>query len=349
MERILIVRLGAMGDIIHALPAVAALREKFPNARIAWAIEERWSDLLVAANADDAPRGSPLKPLVDIIHRVDTKAWRAALLSDETWKEVANALGELRAGSYQLAIDFQGLLKSAVLAYWSGARVVGFENPKERPASMLYSRRIPATATHVVDQNLQLVRAAAGVDNAQPRFPLPRSPAAEAWCERELERCNIRRFVLISPGAGWGAKLWPAERYGELARGLALQGLPAILNVGPGEDQLAHAVEQASQGATQAIRCSVGELVALTRRARLFIGADSGPLHLAAALGIPVVAIFGPTDPARNGPYATRSIVLRSPASRTSYAHASQQNEGLLSISVDDVLAAARRLLEISA
>ncbi|HEV8523861.1 MAG TPA: glycosyltransferase family 9 protein [Terriglobales bacterium] len=348
MDRILIVRLGAMGDVVHALPAVAALRATFPNVRIGWAVEERWSELLVAAGADSAPRGSPQKPLVDIVHRVDTKAWRAALLSDETWKEVANALGEVRAGSYQLAIDFQGLLKSAALAYWSGATVAGFDNPKERPAGMLYSRRIPVIATHVVEQNLQLVRAAAGIDKTQPRSPLPHDPAAETWCESELERRNISRFVLTSPGAGWGAKLWPAQRYGELSQALALQGLPAILNVGPGEDQLARAVEQASHGTAQPIRCSMGELVALTRRARLFIGGDSGPMHLAAALGIPVVAIFGPTDPARNGPYGTPSIVLRSPASRTSYAHTSRQEEGMLAISVDDVLEAARRLLETS-
>jgi heptosyltransferase-1 len=349
MDRILIVRLGAMGDIVHALPAVAALREAFPRARIGWTVEERWAELLVAPDADSAPRGSAQKPLVDVVHRVDTKAWRSALLSGKTWKEIANARGELRAGNYELAIDFQGLLKSAVLAYWSGATVVGFDNPKERPASMFYSRRIPVTATHIVEQNLQLVRAAAGARLKEVRFPLPRDPLAETWCERELGSRSVARFVLISPGAGWGAKRWPMERYGELARTLALDGLPAILNVGPGEDSLARAVEEASQGAAQPIRCSVSELVALTRRARLFIGSDSGPMHLAAALGIPVIAFFGPTDPARNGPYGTRGVVLRSPASQTSYAHTSRPDEGLLSISVEEVLAAARRLLEAPA
>jgi heptosyltransferase-1 len=152
-------------------------------------------------------------------------------------------------------------------------------------------------------------------------------------------------LAMINPGAGWGAKQWPAERYGEVARVLASDGMIPLINFGPGEEELANQVVAASGSKAVAISCSLGELIALTRRARLFIGGDTGPLHLAAALQVPVVAIFGPTDPARNGPYGTKSIVLRDPASRTSLSHTSAPDPGLLRITADAVIAAARTLL----
>ena len=174
-------------------------------------------------------------------------------------------------------------------------------------------------------------------------------PAADARISQRLAEKNIGDFAILNPGAGWGAKRWPAERYGQVAWELASLGLRTILNYGPGEQELAQAAQSAS-GAGEIMRaeimnCTITELIALTRRARIFIGGDTGPLHLAAALGIPVVAIFGPTDPARNGPYATRSIVLRNPASATTHARRSQPEAGLLEISTDAVFAAARQLL----
>ena len=344
MERILIVRLGAMGDVIHALPAVAALRHAWPGARIGWVIEERWADLLAAPDARLADSRSSAKPLVDAIHLADTKAWRAAPFSDETWGEIGATVESMKAARYEAAIDFQGLLKSAMLAKSSGAPMrIGFAEPKERVASMLYTRPVEVTAAHVIEQNLQLV-SALGVDGRRSTVDLlPQDPVAEAWCTAELRRRAVGDFVLISPGGGWGAKLWPAERFGEVARAL---GITALVNFSAGEEELARQVVAASGGAAQAIQCSVGELVALTRRARMFVGGDSGPMHLAAALDIPVVAVFGPTDPARNGPYGTRAIVLRSGESRTSYSHTADPESGMLSISTEQVVAAARQLLE---
>jgi heptosyltransferase I len=175
---------------------------------------------------------------------------------------------------------------------------------------------------------------------------LPRDPAAEQECDRRLNARGIQTFALLNPGAGWGAKQWPAERYAQVATQLAEDGLKSLINFGPGEEDLAGAVEAASNGAAQTLTGSLTELIALTRRARLFIGGDTGPMHLAAALGVPVVAIFGPTDPARNGPFGTRSIVLRSALSSTSYHHTSRADQGLLEISSAQVLAAARQLLE---
>jgi len=348
MEAILAVRLGAMGDVIHALAAVAALRDAFPVARIGWAVEERWAELLCAPGvACDAPR-SPAKPLVDAIHAVDTSAWRAAPLSDETWGEAAGALRGLRAANYEAAIDFQGLMKSALVAQGSGAPLrLGFADPKESAAALFYTRAVPRRGTHVVEMNLALAQALTGRETAPARFELPRDPEAEAWCDAEVRRRGAERFLLLAPGGGWGAKLWPAARYGEAARALAANGLRTLVNHGPGpsEAALAQEVVAASGGAAQPLSCSVSELIALTRRAQLFLGGDTGPMHLAAALGVPVVAVFGPTDPARNGPFGTRNVVLRSAASQTSYAHRPATDPGLLAITADEVVAAARRLL----
>jgi heptosyltransferase-1 len=349
MEAILAVRLGAMGDVIHTLAAVAALRDAFPAARIGWAIEERWAELLSSPNAllcaPDAPRSSA-KPLVDVVHPLDAAAWRSAPLSDETWGETVDALRGLRAARYEAAIDFQGLLKSALVAKASGAPVrFGFADPKESAAKLFYTRAVGRTGTHVVEMNLALARALTGRDAAPARFELPRDPDAEAWCSAELRRRGLGRFLLLAPGGGWGAKLWPAARYGEAARALAADGLRTLVNHGPGEEALAQEVAASSGGTAQPLSCSVSELIALTRRAQLFLGGDTGPMHLAAALGVPVVTIFGPTDPARNGPFGGRNVVLRSPASQTSYAHRSETDPGMLAITTDEVVAAARRLL----
>jgi heptosyltransferase I len=157
---------------------------------------------------------------------------------------------------------------------------------------------------------------------------------------------DVHDFAILNPGAGWGAKRWPAERYGQLAKELAKSGLCSLVNYGPGEEELAGAVEAAGEGAARKISCSVSELIALTRRASLLVGGDTGPMHLAAALKIPVVAIFGPTNPARNGPFGTRSIVLRSASSLTDHTRHPEPEQGLLEITVGEVAAATRKLLQ---
>lgn len=347
MERILIVRLGAMGDVVHALPAVAALRAALPGVQIGWVVEERWAELLAAPSAREGPAGTPQKPLVDLVHTVDTRLWRAAPLAREVWSEVRAAREGLKAAGYDTAIDLQGLVKSGVFARLSGAPIrVGFARPKERLAAMLYTRTIETRAVHVIDQNLELVGALVG--NLRPATSdlLPRDASAESWCTAKLRRHSLNDFVLMSPGAGWGAKIWPSERYAEVALALAGAGIPVVVNFAIGEAELAGKMIKATGGKVYAIHCSVGELVALTRRARVFIGGDSGPMHLAAALGVPVVAVFGPTDPARNGPYGTRNVVLRSPQSRTSYAHVADSDQAMLDITSAEVIAAARELLE---
>ncbi len=361
-DSLLIVRLSAMGDIIHTLPAAAALRLAFPHATLGWLVEERWAELLCTLRYPRSGRRSAQRPLVDRVHSVNTAEWRRALLSFNTWQQMAVGLSELRGIRYDAAIDFQGAFRSALLARWSGAPIVyGSAQAHENVASMFYTRQVlvKTTGTHVVEQALVLAEAfmrTAGVPTAISPTDIIPTPAAEMQAEfpvdpdAEAKIAGLTgdgsNFAILNPGAGWGAKRWPAERFGQVAAELAKDGLCSLVNYGPGEEELAVAVEAASEGAARRISCSVSELIALTRRARLFIGGDTGPMHMAAALKIPVVAIFGPTDPARNGPFGTRSIVLRSPSSMTDHTRRREPEQGLLAITVGEVVAASRKLLQ---
>jgi len=347
IERLLIVRLSAMGDVIHTLPAVQALRAAFPQAMIGWLIEERWAELLCAPGAPRRGPRSPQRPLVDWVHAVNLKAWPKSILAVHTLQQIAKVWNDVRSAHYDVAIDLQGAIRSAVLARWSGARVVyGAAEPRESPASIWYTRQTVAHGAHVIEQNLSVVEAIAGTKLKVPCVELPHDPAAERLMDQRLAEAGPGDLAILNPGAGWGAKRWLAERYGSVAKALADDGVRAVINYGPGEEDLARETEAASEGAAMPMTCSLTELIALTRKAQLFVGGDTGPMHLAAALHVPVVAIFGPTDPARNGPYGTRSIVLRHPESPTSHARRPQPDEAMLEISADVVVSAARRLLD---
>lgn len=350
VERLLIVRLSAMGDVIHTLPAAQALRDAYPNAMIGWLIEERWAELLCAPGTPRRGPRSAQRPLADWVHPVSLTQWRKSLFTLPTLQQIAKTWNDVRAARYDVAVDLQGAIRSAVLARWSRARVVyGAAEPRESPASLWYTRPVLASGAHVIEQNVSVAAAVAGRKMSVPPIALPHDPAAEQRMSQGLAQRGIRGYAILNPGAGWGAKRWPAQRYGQVAKALAAIGLRSILNCGPGEENLAREAEAASEGAAQSMTCSITDLIALTRRAQLFIGGDTGPLHMAAALQIPVVAIFGPTDPARNGPYGTQSVVLRNPASPTTHARRAQPDEGMLEISVDAVIDAARHLLANSA
>lgn len=342
---LLIVRLSAMGDIIHTLPAAAALRQAFPNVTLGWVVEERWAELLCTLRHPRSGPRSPQRPLVDRVHSVNTAEWRHAMLSFNTWQQVAVGLSHLRGVKYDAAIDFQGAVRSALLSRWSGAPIIyGNAQPRENAASMFYTRKVLTGGVHVVEQALSLAAALIPTPTIEPEIEFPVDPDAETKITPLVT--DKKPFVILNPGAGWGAKRWPAERYGQVAKALANieDGLNFLVNYGPGEEELALAVEAASDGAAQKVSCSVAELIALTRRASLFIGGDTGPMHLAAALKIPVVAIFGPTNPARNGPFGTRSIVLRNASSLTDHKRHAEPEQGLLEITVGEVVAATRKL-----
>jgi len=352
MAKILIVRLGAMGDILHALPAVTSIRAALPEATIGWLVEENWSELLTAKGHKADPEAlSPPKPVVNLIHTINTKRWRKRLFHSETMAEVRGDIKRLRETHYDIALDFQGNAKSAIAGWMSSApEMAGYVDPREAIARVFYKHTFARQGEHVIEQNQQLAKQVLAGVLPGGELPLvaPQLPcdlAAKQWVDEQIKSLGIASYAMVTPGAGWGAKQWPPERFGEVAQALARHNLRTLVNTAPGEESLAQAVVEASKGTAFSIQCSIGQLIALTRRARIFIGGDTGPLHLAAALGIPVVAIFGPTDPARTGPYGTQAIVLRSPESETTFSHHAEPEQGLLKITVEEVVSAARYLL----
>jgi heptosyltransferase I len=330
--RFLLVRLGSLGDIIHALPAASALRDAFPQCRIDWLIEPQWRRLL---------EGNP--DLTEIIS-----------FEKKTAGGLITTLRKLRAARYTCAIDFQGLYKSALPAYASGApRRIGFASTYAREgfASIFYTDKINPRGAHKVEHNLTLAEAA-GARTSAPRFPLTLRPEDEKQVTQELARYNVGDFYVLNPGGGWRSKCWPPERFGELHHRLAVQhGWRAIISFGPGEEKLAQElISAAGSQPPIAIPYGLGPLMALLRRAKFVVSADTGPLHLASALGTPVVGLFGPTDPARNGPYSiqsqTQSIVIRNPSeSETTYRRGASYSSPMLSITVDQVTDAVARLV----
>ena len=343
--RLLIVRLSAMGDIIHAMPAVSALRRHRPDAFIGWAIEERWAPLLTSRCAQHiGMRGAPEQPLVDAVHFVSLKRWKSAPLAKQTRRAIAITRSELRAQHYDAAIDLQGAIRSAVLAKMSGAsKLIGEARPRESPARLWFDQKVETRAVHVIEQAHELICGFLHQQLPIASTEFPRDPAAEQWAE-DLIRGHMP-FAILNPGAGWGAKCWPAERYGKVASILKKNSITSFVNVGPGEFHLGAEVAARSAGATSVVECSIPQLIALTRRAALFIGGDTGPVHLASALQIPVVAIFGPTDPRRNGPFNSPNVVLRHPESKRDHSRRPEPEQGLLTITVDEVVEASLQLL----
>jgi len=340
--RLLIVRLGSLGDIVHALPAVASLRAAFPKARMDWLVEARWQELI------------ELNPDLTNVLSVDTRGWRRRLLSGATWRSLAAVRRTLRGAGYDLALDLQGLYKSAGFAWLSGApRRIGFDAgvAKEAGAAWFYTERVrPPAGGHVIEMNLALAKAA-GATEAHLRFPLPTRPEDEAAVEELLRGHHLGEFVVLSPGGGWGSKCWPIERYAALHNILGRErGWRTVVNAAPGEEHLVREF-QAQARVSRPVHFSLRlrQLVALLKRARLVVSGDTGPLHLAAALGTPVVGLFGPTDPVRNGPRGPRAVVVHhGEIAPVTYKHEDRPSPAMLAIGVEEVIAAVNRCSEVA-
>ncbi len=308
-QRFLIIRLSSIGDIVHALPAVAALGEAFPQAEICWAIEKRHAGLLEG------------NPFLRRVIPLDTLSWRSRLASGYTLEEVARSIVALREVPFDAAIDFQGLVKSGLLAWISRSRErLGFAGNwlREPAAGLFYTERVsPCDRKHVIEMNLALVERlrVPALPPAQWRFPLPHNESDEQTVREKLAALGVEDFIIVNPGGGWVTKRWSPENYAELLRLMGQHnrelGWRILLTGSPDEEVLIREIlEQAGSPQAVYFASTVTQFIALARRAKLLVGGDTGPLHLAAAVGTPIVAIYGPTDWARNGPFSPTDITL---------------------------------------
>ena len=343
---ILCIRLSGLGDVVHTMNALSLLREHRPNARVTWVVEERFADLLEN------------HPYVDELLTIPRHSWGRLLKNPLHWgqvvPEMANLVLHLRRHEFDVSLDFQSSLKSAWLVSAAGAELrVGFSRPVSRELNHLMQDevvRVPEEGCHRIERNLALL----GALGIPTRYEEPLLP-----CEREYAQtvewvCEDlpRPLVLMHPGTSEFAsfKRWVPERYGEVAERLMDEwGAGVLVTFGPGEEALAHRlVASSAHRAVLAPRLAhLQQLTYLLGEADLFIGSDTGPMHLASALGVPVVALFGPKDPLGTGPYCSRSEVVFAPVDcRPCTRRECDDPRCMTEISAEQVFAAADRLLE---
>jgi heptosyltransferase-1 len=330
-DRFLVVRLTALGDILHTVPAVAALRTAHPSAKIDWVVERKWAPVL---------EGSPA--INEVIPFDRGSVWAAL-----------ECVKRLRENRYACAIDFQGLYKSSILAALSGAtRRIGFDRAwaREEGAAMFYTERVIPTGRHVAELNYSLAEQAGASRPAKPEYPLRVPAGGAASIRARLHDLGIAgEYMVVAPAGSWRAKCWPAERYGEFCRELDKKNSMRVVVIhGPGEKSIAEEVLRAAAPARPVvIATTIEELMGLLAHARCLVAADSGPLHLAAALGAPVIGLYGPTDPARNGPFVPGAVIVHhARADEISYKRRSEYSAAMLRITVEDVLVATDSVLK---
>ena len=342
-RRFLVVRLGSLGDIVHTFPAVAALRETFAASEIIWLTHARYKMLVQSSG------------LASEIWTTETRSMSSLM----------KTIREIRDTSFDTAIDYQGLWKSASLPFLAGVeRRIGFsqESVREFGVTLLYTDRVRATSSHVADQNGELSKRA-GAKNAVANFrldpPLHHEELSKVFLGRDLEK-----YVVLSPGGGWRSKCWRPERFGALCQKIFESlSLRCVINYGPGEEDLAAKLRATSGDAAPVLfNGDLGPLMSILRAAICVVGGDTGPLHLAVALDTPVVALFGPTDPARNGPYRNptrlasasqsadrrdpQDIVLRAPNIITTHSRGDHTHPSMLEIQVETVFEAVHKIVE---
>src|SRR5215467_6841979 len=293
--RVLIVKLGSIGDIVHTLPALAALRAALPESEISWVAERSSSEILKD------------NPILDRLIEVDTKALRRGLMSGETLRAPRQQLRRLRASAFDVALDFQGLLKSASIARLSGARrIFGYSHAglREPASALLLSKTVAVPRqTHIIRKALLLLQGALGIPEPKElSFPIQINAEHEAEA-REAVASTSDRYAILNPAGGWPTKLWSVDRFGKLADLLwSNHGIHSLVTYGPGELELAEAVRQSSvSGHAQPVGLSLKGYYSLARDASVYVGGDTGPMHIAVAAGTPIVGLFGPTEWWRNG------------------------------------------------
>lgn len=328
-ERFLVLRMGALGDIIHTLPAVSALRESFPHAKIDWLVDRKWRPILEGNCCID----------------------NLVTMNRNSWTDVVDGVRAIRKTKYTATIDFQSLYRSAILGWLSGApRRFGFDAhySRESGAVLFYTNTATPRREHKVEHNLELAEAV-GARAKDVCFPLPNDAETAKDVREMLSAKGVTEYFVLSPGGGWGSKCWPPERYGEVHRVLAEKyGWRGVISFGPGEGNLAEQVRTSAGSSHPVIeKFDLRQLIALLRGAKFLVAGDTGPLHLASALGTPVIGLYGPTDPSRNGPYSTKDVVVRkAKLSETTYRRSKSVSSAMLAICVEDVVEAVQRCLE---
>ena len=300
--RILIVKLGAIGDVVHTLPALAALRRALPTAHIAWVVERGGAAKLLNNN-----------PATDELIEVDTRGWRKDIFSNNTRTAIKNSLKQLRG--FDVAIDFQGLLKSGMMTWLSRApRRIGFDKKSLREPTSAYLLNELVTVNdneHIIKKNLRLVQHLGFSTEGDYEFPIGLASEDKFFAEHILSSRN-NAVAIINPGGGWPTKLWSVEGFAAIADRLhEAYGWHSVVTYGPGEEILAQSVVDASRsGAVEMLDSTLKQFFSLAQVAKIFIGGDTGPLHLAAAAGTPIVGIYGPTPALRNGPFDLNDVVI---------------------------------------
>lgn len=307
MNRILIIKLGSIGDIVHTLPSLLALKASFPHAQIDWLVEKKASTILKN------------HPWLNQVIEVDTQQWRRSFWRKQIYREILSCVTQLRSRHYDIAFDFQGLWKSAVFGFFSGCKcLVGFDKDhlKEPSCRILYGKTVSSAGEdpHVIELNRTLVRSQ-GATTGQVDFKLNVAEADRSYINTQLAAHGLKEFIILNPGSGWVTKSWAPINYGLLHNRIKKQlGMSTVLTWGPGEEGLVKEVMATCQSEPPVtFPTTIPQFIALARRARIFVGGDTGPLHLAAACKTPVVGIFGPTDPLRNGPFHKSDLVVSQP------------------------------------
>jgi lipopolysaccharide heptosyltransferase I len=340
-SRFLVVKFGSLGDIVHCLPSVAQLRSAFPHAEIDWLIERKNKTVVELSGLD-----------VRLIP-IDTYQWRNSPGIGSA-KEIAEFVWALRTDGYDCAIDFQGLLKSAFFGYLSAAPIrIGWERDflKESVSRFFYTEVVSPRRIHIIDQQMELLMPLGIEPRWETEVPLKAPESAKKSVQQKLK--GMKDYVVINPGTNWPTKCWDPERYGALAQRLLSDGHPVTVTWGPGEDKLVSKLVRSAGSGIREVPTTLEELVALCENAKLFVGGDTGPMHFAAAVGTPIVSIFGPTSSDRNGPFRREDIVVeRRLPCRPCYERSRcplEHWQCIVDITVDHVYEACQKRLAIAA
>ena len=330
--RFLICRLSAVGDLIRTMPIACALRDHFPNATIAWATHPECAQLLRNHECIDQ-----------------------VVVTERRWftspRKILRLRRELRAMEFDAAIDVQSLSKSALVAWISGARKrIGFARYLGRElAPVLDNIHVERTAPHVVDAFLELLRPL-GIENPKVRFGVPKNDGASQHIDTFLTGIDVSEpFAVLNPGASWESKRWPLENFAAVARHLGLNhSMQSVIAWGNEQEKgwVESIVAASPQHAVMAPPTSLVELAALLRRSSLFVGSDSGPMHLASAVGTSCISMHGPTLPEECGPYGSGHIALQKLFQTNDSKHRRRSsNKAMRAITVEDVCDACDKII----